>query len=244
MATGIALTLAVTLAAPSGAAAQCSTGPSCSIVRPDGKGIIGLGLIGAELGLIIPAIAGVRDEWWPYLVFPLIGAVGGGIGGYFMEQATQPFDAEVDVTFMVAGLVLIVPTIVGTLALTAYQPPAEAAMSDEDYEPEDISGESGDSVEAVQDDSGSGSGSTESGGEFDSSGSTSRREDDTASHMRAMLAGGRGFLRFEFGASAGPHILVAAPLPYSASSYTAEERAHMLLNAQNDFIVPMVSATF
>jgi hypothetical protein len=248
--------VALTIAVPSGALAQCSTGDSCTIVRPDGKGIIGLGLIGAELGLIIPAIAGIRDEWWPYLVFPLIGAVGGGIGGYFVEQATQPFDAEVDVALMAIGMVLIVPTIVGTLALTAYQPPTEASDSDEDYEPEDIS-TSEDSVEATHDESApTDAAPAEGGSEFDESGSTSsttslregsRREgsrEDAASRMRAMMAGGRGIVRFVLGESGGDRMSLAVPMIYSASSYTAEERARMLLNPQSDLIVPVVSATF
>ncbi len=239
--------MALTIAVPSGALAQCSTGDSCTIVRPDGKGIIGLGLIGAELGLIIPAIAGIRDEWWPYLVFPLIGAVGGGIGGYFVEQATQPFDAEVDVALMAIGMVLIVPTIVGTLALTAYQPPTEAADSDEDYEPEDIS-TSEDSVEATHDESApTDAAPAEGGSEFDESGSTSgstSRREDAASRMRAMMAGGRGIVRFVLGESGGDRMSLAVPMIYSASSYTAEERARMLLNPQSDLIVPVVSATF
>jgi hypothetical protein len=241
--------VALTIAVPSGALAQCSTGDSCTIVRPDGKGIIGLGLIGAELGLIIPAIAGIRDEWWPYLVFPLIGAVGGGIGGYFVEQATQPFDAEVDVALMAIGMVLIVPTIVGTLALTAYQPPTEASDSDEDYEPEDIS-TSEDSVEATHDESAptdAAPAESGSGGEFDESGSTSgttSRREDAASRMRAMMAGGRGIVRFVLGESGGDRMSLAVPMIYSASSYTAEERARMLLNPQSDLIVPVVSATF
>jgi hypothetical protein len=256
LAGGVALCVALTIAVPSGALAQCSTGDSCTIVRPDGKGIIGLGLIGAELGLIIPAIAGIRDEWWPYLVFPLIGAVGGGIGGYFVEQATQPFDAEVDVALMAIGMVLIVPTIVGTLALTAYQPPTEASDSDEDYEPEDIS-TSEDSVEATHDESApTDAAPAEGGSEFDESGSTSsttslregsRREgsrEDAASRMRAMMAGGRGIVRFVLGESGGDRMSLAVPMIYSASSYTAEERARMLLNPQSDLIVPVVSATF
>ena len=116
----VALALSVGAAAlPQRAEAQVST------VRPDGKGILGLGLVGAELGLIIPALAGVRDEWWPYLVFPLLGAAGGAVGGWAVEQNTQN-DAEVDVALMVVGLALVVPTIVGTLALTAYQPPDAA----------------------------------------------------------------------------------------------------------------------
>lgn len=251
----VAITTAAALAAPSGAQAQCVEGAECTFVRPDGKGIIGLGLIGAELGLIIPALAGVRDEWWPYLVFPLIGAVAGGIGGWAVEDATGPRpmgtppsrgEPEVSVTLLAVGMVLIVPTIVGTLALTAYSPPETAAESDEDYEPEDISDDE-DSVEATHDDSAPAEGSSD---EF---GATSRRETSSgrrhadtgmAARMRGLLAGGPGFIRLRLGEAGGPMVFLAAPLPYSASSYTAEERAHLLLNASSDFFVPMFSATF
>jgi len=252
----VAITTAAALAAPSGAQAQCVEGAECTFVRPDGKGIIGLGLIGAELGLIIPALAGVRDEWWPYLVFPLIGAVAGGIGGWAIEDATGPRpptsrgEPEVSVTLLAVGMVLIVPTIVGTLALTAYSPPEQAAESDEDYEPEDITDD--DSVEATHDDS-----AAPAEGTSDESGATSRndssRRDSSrvdrhatgmAARMQHMLAGGPGFIRLRLGEAGGPQVFLAAPLPYSASSYTAEERAHLLLNASSDFFVPMFSATF
>ncbi len=103
----VALSIGITAVAPEHAAAQCPMGAtSCTLVRPDGKGIIGLGLIGAELGFIIPALAGVRDEWWPYVVFPLIGAVGGAIGGRAVEQNTQN-DAGVDVALMAIGMALM-----------------------------------------------------------------------------------------------------------------------------------------
>ena len=222
----VALALSVgATALPQRAEAQVST------VRPDGKGILGLGLVGAELGLIIPALAGVRDEWWPYLVFPLLGAAGGAVGGWAVEQNTQN-DAEVDVALMVVGLALLVPTIVGTLALTAYQPPDAAEASDEDWEePADISGGGGTEVDATSDGGGEPASS-------EGSGATS----SAAARMREVLAGGRGLLRFDL--AGAPRLLVAAPLPYSQSSYTAEEQASLLLRAQTDFIVPVVSATF
>lgn len=240
----VALSLGLSLATPQRAQAQC-TGPSCTLVRPDGKGIIGLGLVGAELGLIIPALAGVRDEWWPYVVFPLIGAIGGGIGGWAVEQNT-PNDAEVDVALMVIGMALVVPTIVGTLALTAYRPPAESSESDEDWEePEDISGGGGTEVEATSDGSGGEAPAegTSTEGTSEGSGESTGPTSSAGARMREVLAGGRGLVRFELGGGV-PRLLVAAPLPYSQSSYTAEERASLLLNPQSDFIVPVLSATF
>ena len=122
--------------APATAQAQCDPAAmpaTCSHVTPDAKGIIGLGLIGAEIGFIVPALvqeAMHTNEWWPYLVFPALGAVAGGIGGWGVEQATQG-QPEVDVALLAIGMALIVPTLVGTLALTAYDPNDGAQQVDE-----------------------------------------------------------------------------------------------------------------
>ena len=51
----------------------------------DFKGMIGLGLIGAELGFVVPALAGARDTW-VYIVFPVLGAGGGAVAGYFLLE--------------------------------------------------------------------------------------------------------------------------------------------------------------
>ena len=241
----LAVAWATTSAAPSRASAQCMAGAvTCSQVRPDGKGIIGLGLIGAELGLFIPALiqnAAGTNEWWPYLVFPLVGAVAGGIGGWAMEQATQT-SPEVDVAFFAIGMGLIVPTVVGTLALTTYQPP-EAATEPEPTDDE-LPPESGDTVEAVQDtSSGSDTGdssSGESGGATEGGGDTSGGTSSLMQRMRGALAGGRGILRFD-----GARILLAAPVVYGSATYTDEEvRALQMTSGAVDVNIPLISGTF
>lgn len=89
-------------------------------VDPDFKGAVGLGLIGAELGFVIPAVAGMRDAW-AYIVFPIVGAGGGAVGGYFgIEQGTG--SAELAVATLVTGMALIIPAMVVTLSATAYDP--------------------------------------------------------------------------------------------------------------------------
>jgi len=89
-------------------------------VSADFKGIVGLGLIGAELGFVIPAVAGL-DDWWAFVVFPILGAGGGGVAGYFLLEEGDGHP-EAAVATLVAGMALIVPATVLTLSATAYDP--------------------------------------------------------------------------------------------------------------------------
>ena len=213
---GATLALASTAATPERAEAQVST------VQAVPKGAIGLGLLGAELGLIVPAIFGARD-WWPYLVFPVLGAGGGAVGGYFMDVEMQRSGTpEVSVAIMAIGIALLVPTIIGTLALTAYSPPTEAQQADEDLEYQE-QGE--DSVEAVQDDA------------------SAAPADDAQSRLeqrvRALYAGGPGLLRFHRGA-----VLLGVPMVASVPRFTTEELERLSIQQTTDVIVPVVSAQF
>ena len=66
--------LAVLASTPMRAAAQAADDSEATTpVRADFKGMIGLGLIGGELGLVIPAVAGL-NETWSMIVFPVVGA--------------------------------------------------------------------------------------------------------------------------------------------------------------------------
>jgi hypothetical protein len=84
-----------------------------------GKGIVGGGLILAELTLTIEAAVGVKP-WWGYALGGGLGAVGGAIGGYFIADAAGP---EVPTAMLISGLVLAVPTTIFVLSQTAYRPP-------------------------------------------------------------------------------------------------------------------------
>jgi hypothetical protein len=92
-------------------------------LKADLKGMIGLGLIGAELGFVIPALAGARG-WWPYVVFPVIGAGGGAVGGYFLLEKGEG-KPELAVAALTVGMALIIPALVTTVAATAYRPPEQ-----------------------------------------------------------------------------------------------------------------------
>lgn len=249
----VALACASLQLAPVTAEAQCTTpSPTCSHVTPDAKGIIGLGLIGAEIGFIVPALvqdAMHTNEWWPYLVFPALGAVGGAIGGWGVEQATagQP---EADVALLAIGMALIVPTMVATLALTAYDPNDVAQQAEtpeeEEYSEPDLSDET--TTEAVQvEDTGefpaeetapSQGGGAEGGGEgqpssTDGGGASLRRRMDT------ILAGGPGLLRFD-----GSRILLGVPMVRRLATFTAEEQRSLQLAPASDVNIPVVSGTF
>ncbi len=90
-------------------------------VAPTGKGIVGGALLGGEVVDLTLGIIGV-NRGWPYLVFGGLGAVGGGIGGYFLEQNTKDIP-EVDVYMLAGGMALVIPTIVVSLNATMYKPP-------------------------------------------------------------------------------------------------------------------------
>lgn len=213
-----------TIAVASASVAPVHAEAQVSNVQSMPKATIGLGLVGVELGLILPAAFGARD-WWPYLVFPVLGGAGGAIGGYFLDVETQN-QPEISVTILVVSMALLVPTIIGTLALTAYSPPADSGQADEDMGYD----EGGDSVDAVQDRNG-GAQSTDS----QSSDSQARLEQ----RIRALTAGGPGFLRFHQG-----QLLLGVPLASNLPRYTPEEIERLHVQQGADVVVPMVSASF
>lgn len=86
-------------------------------IQANFKGAVGVGLVGAELGAVIPALAGM-DATWPYLVFPAIGAAGGAVAGYFLLDNADRVDLSI--AALTAGIGLIIPTLIATLQLTAY----------------------------------------------------------------------------------------------------------------------------
>ncbi len=97
--------------------------PTANPIDADFKGMIGLGLIGVELGFVIPALAGARDAW-AFIVFPVIGAGGGAAAGYFLLEKGDG-EPELAVAALTAGMALVIPALVVTLAATAYDPETE-----------------------------------------------------------------------------------------------------------------------
>ena len=107
------------------------------------KGIVGGAFLGAEVVMIPMGIAGVRPAW-AYAVFPALGAIGGGIGGFFLDQyydntqkagSTNPQSAYGSTFLLAGGMALIIPAIVLMLNATRYHPSSEAT---EDHAPTNV----------------------------------------------------------------------------------------------------------
>ena len=95
-------------------------------VSPTGKGIVGTALLGAEVVVFTEAIIGVRSGT-AYLLGAGGGAVAGGVGGYFIEQAVS--DGRIPAYLLAGGLALIIPAVVIALDQTRYLP-TEGARED------------------------------------------------------------------------------------------------------------------
>lgn len=104
-------------------------------VRATPKATIGLGLVGAELGLIIPAASGLTDAW-ALTVFPVVGAAGGALAGYFALD--EPGREKGSVAALVVGLAGVLPAILVTVKgvrqerQEAYEPPKVEIRSDKE----------------------------------------------------------------------------------------------------------------
>jgi len=95
-------------------------------VSSTGKGITGGALLGAEVPMIVEGIAGVHSGW-VYLISAVIGAGGGGLGGYEVEKGSN--DGMAPMYMLAGGLALVIPAVVLTLNATRYQP-EEGATED------------------------------------------------------------------------------------------------------------------
>ncbi len=122
---------AATLATAFGASAMFSHMPQARAdeVSPTGKGIVGGGLLGAEVVTITEALVGLRNPLF-YVVGGAVGAGGGAVAGHFIEQSAT--DGKVPVYMLAAGLGLIIPAVVLSLNATRYRPSEDAT---EDHAP-------------------------------------------------------------------------------------------------------------
>jgi hypothetical protein len=104
----------MTLAAPSALYAQDEPVDPSAIrqIEATPKGTIGLGLVGAELGLIIPSAAGL-NKVWALTVFPIVGAAGGALAGYYALD--KPGREKGSVAVLVVGLAGVIPAVLVTV---------------------------------------------------------------------------------------------------------------------------------
>jgi hypothetical protein len=107
-----ALAAVISLAAPPRVAEAQAEPTQFSELPATPKGTIGLGLVGAELGLIIPSAAGL-NEVWALTVFPIVGAGGGALAGYFALD--KPDREKGSVAALVVGLAGVIPAILVTV---------------------------------------------------------------------------------------------------------------------------------
>ncbi len=107
----------------SGTAAPDATSYGNDRLDAKGVGITGGIIGGAELVIAIQAAAGV-DKLWPYLVFPVLGAGAGGVGGYYLEKASGPGA----VALLVTSVACIIPTAIATASAFSYHPEKEGAV--------------------------------------------------------------------------------------------------------------------
>jgi hypothetical protein len=115
-------------AAPQAALAQDREAEEDRTIPADFKGMIGLGLIGAELGFVIPALSGLH-ETWAFIVFPVVGAAGGAVAGYFLLEKGEGHP-EIAVASLTAGMALAIPALIVTLSATSYEPEEATQVAD------------------------------------------------------------------------------------------------------------------
>ncbi len=107
----------------SSASAQAGGGAPGAVVASDGDsikgniaGTVGLGLLGAELGLVLTPTFGLQNHWWAWVLLPTVGAAGGAVAGALAFDPRSP-GPEVTVTLLGVGLALVIPAVVGALAI-------------------------------------------------------------------------------------------------------------------------------
>jgi len=98
-------------------AMAANTAPA-SPTAATGKGVVGGALLGAEAVMLTEAAADVK-QGWAYGLGGGLGAVAGGVGGYFAEHGG---DAKLSMYLLVGGMALAIPTTVAVLSATAYEP--------------------------------------------------------------------------------------------------------------------------
>jgi hypothetical protein len=83
-------------------------------------GTVGLGVLGAEVGLFLPPAFNLQDHWWAWVLFPAITAAGGAVAGAFAFEPRNP-EPAVTISILGASFLLAVPAVVSASALATYR---------------------------------------------------------------------------------------------------------------------------
>lgn len=110
----VALSLIAAMSVTTTARAETGTEKA----KTGAKGTVGLALLGAETVVAVEALIGVKP-WWGYAIGGGLGAIAGGVGGYFIDRMDKP---AVSMGLLAGGLTLAIPTTIAVLAATAYRP--------------------------------------------------------------------------------------------------------------------------
>jgi len=217
--------------------ARAQTGPVADEVDPTAKGIIGCALLGAEAALIVESVAGVRNGWALGLI-PLATGIGGGIGGYFLEQNA---DAEWSVAMLVAGMALAIPTTIIVLKSTAYSSDMEEGWVDRSEETSEPAPTTGDTEEtSVERTSEPPPAPTEGSGEApppaEGGGGT---EPAPAPEGGTTPPGPSSLLRIAPGT-----LSIGLPAIGVVSSYSTDEVRRFGLTQRTELRVPLLTASF
>lgn len=87
-------------------------------LKGDIAGTIGLGLLGAELGLLLPPAFKLQDQWWAWVLFPAAFGAGGAVAGVFAFEPRDP-EPAITISILGAGMLLAVPAVVGASAVSS-----------------------------------------------------------------------------------------------------------------------------
>lgn len=217
--------------------AAIGTTSSSSTAAPEvsstGKGIAGGALLGGEIGFLTLAAAGTKASWAYYTIPPLL-AIGGGVGGYFIESSSG-VSPEVPLFMLAGGMALVIPTVVLTLSATTYRPGNEDSTPS-DATPADASAGTGVKVTPV-DASGSAGGSgtsttgTPAGPTKHKPGNTSLRTPESS----------RSFALVSWDPSA---VRVGVPAVAMRPAYTQTEIAKFGLTQRWEVHAPILNVSF
>lgn len=121
-----AVILALVVVASTGSAHAQSVGEGKSM-KGNVAGTVGLGLLGAEVGLLLPPAFKLQDRWWAWVLFPTVTAAGGAVAGALAFDPGSPGPA-VTLPLIGAGVALAIPAIVAAVALKNKRDNAQEAL--------------------------------------------------------------------------------------------------------------------